>query len=419
MPIRREIDAYFDEAEPLLANRRVSDKGHPLADCPECKKTIQYERTKEGYLDIRSPDCRCHPELILNALTALEARKAGRPTEAPANGHEKAKGLRFPLLTFQELCSLPPPIWHVEDLFLEETVVQVFGETNHGKSLVVWDLACNTCKGSKEWFGRKIVKHGPVVWINADGGRGLTLRANAWAVAHGADFKYPLLTLMGSVQINKADQMGAFRQQLAAMEEKPVLVVVDTQSRCMPGGDENDTGIMTQVTEGLHRLKTEIGCTVVLIHHTDKTGQWERGSGVVKNEADTQIRVSKDLESGIFTVSCRKQRDGADRFADFYFTLQPVEESVIIVQSETGPDTSQKPKKTDKRHQMVQIILNEPGVTYEQCSERLECSLRTVKTYADELKALKVIVARPVADGGEGRPSMGLYPNPGNDTDCA
>jgi hypothetical protein len=201
--------------------------------------------------------------------------------EAPRNGKQSGKPepkvLRFPLLTFAELCALPPPEWQVEEFCLEQSLVQVYGETNHGKSLVVWDLACAMCHGFETWFGRRILKPGPVVWINADGGRGLTLRANAWAEAHSAQMKYPLLTLMGSVLLNKADQMTAFRLQLLEMEEKPAMVVFDTQSRCMPGGDENDQGVMTAVTEGLHRIKNEVGCSVILIHHTDKSGQWERG----------------------------------------------------------------------------------------------------------------------------------------------
>jgi RecA-family ATPase len=224
----------------------------------------------------------------------------------------------------------------VEEFCLEQSLVQVYGETNHGKSLVVWDLACAMCHGFETWFGRRILKPGPVVWINADGGRGLTLRANAWAEAHSAQMKYPLLTLMGSVLLNKADQMTAFRLQLLEMEEKPAMVVFDTQSRCMPGGDENDQGVMTAVTEGLHRIKNEVGCSVILIHHTDKSGQWERGSGVVKNETDTQIRVSKDAGRGVFTVACKKIRDGAT-FEDFHFSLLPVGESIVIVQCEAPP----------------------------------------------------------------------------------
>lgn len=299
---------------------------------------------------------------------------------------------------------------------MEETVVQLFGETSHGKSLIAWDLACSICIEATEWFGRQILRHGPVVWINADGGRGLTLRAKAWAEANNTEMKHPLLTLMGSVQINKPEQIGAFRAQLAAMEEKPVLVVFDTQSRCMPGGDENDQGVMTAVTEGLHRLKTEVGCTVLLIHHTDKTGQWERGSGVVKNETDTQIRVTKDDDSGIFTVSCRKQRDGGDRFADFFYTLQPVGESVVITQSEIGPE-KHKPenKKQGKREQFLQIILNEPGITRKAISERMNISMFTACGYTDELIDLKVIIEEPLPrrPGQSGPTQKGLYPHPG------
>lgn len=376
--------------------------------CPSCKQRSVSAEDLDGRI-----------EVICSVCSPDEFQEAVRRALAGLNGagHGEAKSLRFPLIDFAQLRSLPPPREQVEDFFLEQSVVQGFGETNHGKSLLFWDLALNICRGSETWFGRRILLHGPVVWINADGGRGLTLRANAWAEAHGDDLKHPLLTLMGSVRLNDRREIGEFRRQLASMEERPVLVVFDTQSRCMPGGDENDQGVMTQVTEGIHRLKMEVGCSVVLIHHTDKTGQWERGSGVVKNESDHQIRITKDEDSGIFTVSCRKARD-ADPFKDFYFKLQQVGESVVIVQHGEPPPVSREEAKESKLGLLEAFLAEWPGATATYIMRELEMTRSTFYRHVDELKACvpqRIFTGPPVDYGNEEwttKKPAGYYPVP-------
>jgi hypothetical protein len=82
MPVVREIDVEFDTAEPLLLGRSVHSKsGHLWAKCPECKQDFRYERLPSGRMQIRGIKCKCHPDLIANALSALAARAS-----APVNG---------------------------------------------------------------------------------------------------------------------------------------------------------------------------------------------------------------------------------------------------------------------------------------------------------------------------------------------
>jgi hypothetical protein len=87
--------------------------------------------------------------------------------------------------------------------------------------------------------------------------------------------------------------------------------------------------------------------------------------GVVKNETDTQIRVSKDAGRGVFTVACKKIRDGAT-FEDFHFSLLPVGESIVIVQCEAPPKEEGEDKPADL---IRQIVADNPKVTQKEIIE--------------------------------------------------
>jgi hypothetical protein len=423
---------WFDEIEPLLPYVRVVN-GTKQTECPRCKGHAILEPYAE---DRRQGNFKCIGTRGLNkcewkemnaflARLIADAREAGiynegRAPEPETNGHSLPPlpewqppddDPMFKFLEEDELCALPPPVWQVEDFFQEESFVQIFGQSNHTKSLFALDLALHKCSATPNWFGRKILKPGPVVWVNADGGRGLTMRVNAWREHYGSERKYRFRTLMGSVQLNREDQMRAFTRALEQMSPRPVMVVFDTLSRCIPGVDENATGEMTKVTEQCHRLKLATGATVCLIHHTDKTGQWERGSSVVKSETDTQIRVTKDEQTGISTVSSRKTRE-SDPFKDFYFRLHRVGDSVVIVPHTLPPPETQTERKEATIEEVKFAIETKPGLTRPQIEGMFNLSAATVHRYAETLLQRGDVVEldAPWTPGHRGRPAKGLYP---------
>lgn len=392
------------------------DTGDYFGRCPLC-----HSDTKGLQLHINAQEsfnpacCRCGAgkqqiEAAIDQLLASRRKPNGKaPTELPAQPAVKAP--RFPLLDFEELCALPEPEWQIDNFFEEQTFVQVFGDTNHGKSLLVLDLALTMTSGRDHWFGRTIRKAGPVVWVNADGGRGMVKRAKAWREVHGSDRKYRFRTLMGAIQLHRPQDTGPFRQQLMEMDPMPALVVFDTLSRCITGVDENLQGPMTQATEACHRMKLDLGCSIILLHHTDKTGERERGSSIVKNETDTQIRVSKEGEglNGTYTVACKKARD-ADPFRDFHFGLRAVGESVVIVATDAPAHTPGQRKEANLE-EVYLCIEQQPGSTTEALALMLNVSTRTVRRYVNTLMMEARIVEAdlPREPGQRGQTERGFY----------
>lgn len=268
--------------------------------------------------------------------------KLAAPDSADDEKTTVAEPPRFPLLSLSEVLLLPTPKYQIEKFLYEESFSQIFGPPGSGKSLFILDLALSLCFDRPAWFGYRIVQPGPVVWINADGGRGITRRVRSWLTLHGltsATSRFPFLTLMGSVRLNRPEEMRPFREQILAMPEQPGLVVIDTMSRCLPGVDENSQSEMTAATELCHQLKTATGATLLLIHHTGRSGERDRGSSVVPGELDLQIQVALDARSKTGYVSCTKCREG-DPFRPFTYLIRPVGESACAV----DPETRQEPR---------------------------------------------------------------------------
>lgn len=308
---------------------------------------------------------------------------------------------RFFFLTFDEVCELPKPVWQADGLYEDQTLVEWYGERSNGKSLLVLDLALTNCKGLTHWCGRQLQRHGAVVWVNADGGRGITKRLRAWRCLHGSNLRYPLLVLgehdrnggerMGRARLNSPHDIGELLELIKTLDVPVAMFVFDTLSRSIPGTDENLQGPMTLVTDECHRLRGETGASVHLLHHTDKMGARQRGSDVVPNEADHVIRVTKPQGSRIITVSNDKSRDG-ELFKPFEMEIRVVEESVVV-ESRTPLFSSFEPLPAEPEpvvearpaEHLLAWLQQMPGATAQEIAAASEIPITNVRRYLKEL----------------------------------
>jgi hypothetical protein len=104
----------------------------------------------------------------------------------------------------------------------------------------------------------------------------------------------------------------------AEHKHKIEIVVVDTLSRVMPGGDENGPQDMTRVIATLDGLREAAKATTLMVHHTGKdAAKGLRGHSSLIGAVDTEIKMEKRL----FQV--KKQRDMEGEWG-MRFKLQPV-----------------------------------------------------------------------------------------------
>jgi len=245
--------------------------------------------------------------------------------------------LTLKLLSRDQLRNLPPPVWQIEDFFFEQSIVEMYGENNHGKSLVGMDIALNIVRGGS-WAGRAILKPGAVVYVNADGGPGFSPRLRAWEQANGTEATYEFWTYPTELLLRDPRQMSEFSEGLSYLPDPPVMLFIDTLSQCIPGVNENQQEEMSLVVSHLNAIKRRYGTTIVLLHHVGKDGM-SRGSTVIPGAADTIIRIAKQVDELVELV-CDKQRDGR-KFEPFGFTIEHhgADQGVYLAQAEASHET--------------------------------------------------------------------------------
>ena len=228
------------------------------------------------------------------------------------------------LLTLDQLADLPEPSYLVEDFIRARGMTVLYGPSGGGKSFAALDWSL--CIATGQPFYGQAVQQGPVVYIAAEGASGYYSRAQAWCNSRGVaevpDFRFWI-----EAPNFFRSETTALEVALAELDKPPVLIVIDTLARCLVGGDENsarDIGLFIQNAE---KLAKRHGSALLIVHHTGKSGELERGSSALRGAADTMLCLKPDGAN--LKLTCEKQKDAAE-FDPWRFHLEPQNESCVI-----------------------------------------------------------------------------------------
>lgn len=222
-----------------------------------------------------------------------------------------------------DLAAAPPDL--VRGWLPQGGFAVIYGEPGTGKSFFAVDLAVHVALDDN-WHGHAVSRPEPqsgAIYVAAEGGRGMVSRLRAISVGwpEPVDPLNAFACLPMSVDLHEGADASAI---IEATERLPVgvgMIAIDTISRAMGSGHENDTRDMQRVVANCNRITEETGATVVLLHHAGKLGDI-RGSTVLMGAVDAAIRVTR--RDGVSTATVEKMRDGPDG-AKFHFALKPVE----------------------------------------------------------------------------------------------
>lgn len=216
------------------------------------------------------------------------------------------------------------------------TMSVVYGPSNSGKTFWAMDLTYAVAIGAP-WRGRR-VKQTAVLYLAAEGGKGVINRASALKQTHGVcDVPFAVKRAGLDLLHEQADLQHIYDLAAEVMARKPglpLMIVVDTLSRIMAGGDENSAADMTALIRNLDAIREATGAHVMVIHHTGKdTARGARGHSSLRAATDTEIEVAND--NGARAAMVTKQRDhkGGETFA---FSLK----SVALGVDEDGDDVT-------------------------------------------------------------------------------
>lgn len=210
------------------------------------------------------------------------------------------------LYSGREYLALPrePQPWLIKKLIPVSGLVNLYGPPKSRKSYAALGMAEAIASGRTDWNGLPVMKHGPVVYIQADTPR------EEWASRvlkmdrHGYDISrmhFADILTIPTYPLDVRDTKQVDKIKAAISDVKPVLTVIDTLRESFRG-DENSSDIMQTVITNI--VSMAMPSAILLISHKRKDNimakemghddmmEEQRGSGYVSGRMDNVLRLT-------------------------------------------------------------------------------------------------------------------------------
>lgn len=252
-------------------------------------------------------------------VTEREERET--PADIPEPVEDEVDALLAQMLDRDALDALPPVRPLIKGVLDMDSESWVIGASEHFKSFVALDWAAHVALGIN-WRGHR-VRQGSVVYVVAEGKKGILGRVKAWETTYGRRIEN-VRFLPRPVQAGtKHGVSKGWAVLIAACTRlKPSLIVLDTQARVTVGLNENDNSEMSVFVSAVTALKDATDACVLVVHHIGRGGGDARGASALDGAQDVEIRVERPVDkkgritaegrhSLTATVSLDKNKDGS------------------------------------------------------------------------------------------------------------
>ena len=218
----------------------------------------------------------------------------------------------------------------LEDILSAGAMSVWYGESNSGKTYLVLALAKCIAQGT-DWLGKRTTQ-GCVIYVAAEGSQTIERRIRAIRQHEGELAEdYPLGIVKTAINMREsaADTNLLAKLVLAKAAEiiqKPLLVVIDTLSSVLAGGNENGSDDMGALAMNGALLQTLTGSHVLWVHHSGKdAAKGARGHSLLRAKTDTEVEILHDATTGVRTAKISKQRDLDSNGIEISAKLFPIE----------------------------------------------------------------------------------------------
>ncbi|MGV1006822.1 MAG: bifunctional DNA primase/polymerase, partial [Candidatus Nanopelagicales bacterium] len=107
---------------------------------------------------------------------------------------EAAESILAEMLSSEDLDSIEPLAPLIDGWLYQDSVARIMGKSGSYKTFVALDMACAVAT-KRPWFGYE-TDGGPVVYVGAEGARGITKRVRAWEREHYAGMRVGNLRIL-------------------------------------------------------------------------------------------------------------------------------------------------------------------------------------------------------------------------------
>jgi AAA domain-containing protein len=293
----------------------------------------------------------------------------------------------FDFLPIGAASGLEPIDWLIDGYIEAGSLVVLYGPSGSTKTFIALHMGLSIATG-RPFFGQA-VRQAAVLYIAAEGRRGLGRRHAAWCIANGTPLgereRIPLFRSTAAGRVMDQNFMRRLVALIDAMPEKPVLIVFDTVSKTFGLQKEDNESISAALAILQIDLIDRFGCTVFAIHHTGKDAtRGARGGSSLECDADAMYeaaieRPKTDDENAIelggsrfdfrrdkVRLVCRKMKD-AEPPPDMLFGARLVEIG-SDPSGHTITSLALVPGLTPEDHKIIDLLLH--GVSIREIAAR-------------------------------------------------
>jgi hypothetical protein len=284
-----------------------------------------------------------------------------------------AAGPAFTPMSMADLIAMPAKEWLIDQICGRGDLVMIYGLPGCGKSFWTIDMMIASALGQQ--FARRFDVARPlnVAYTAGEGISGLPSRFQA-ALEHYGVTDVPNFTFFATTpQLYESEDIAfttsitKFINEWQARQEagqaQPLdLLVIDTLHSATAGADENSAKDMGIVLNLAKKATLELGCAVVLVHHTNKGGTAERGSSSLRGAMDCMIEIKRISENNTNTkaiMRCAKLKDG-EAWKDQTFDLAAMGDSVRVWWDEPSDASEGDKRKSETAREILELLAEKP-----------------------------------------------------------
>ena len=225
----------------------------------------------------------------------------------------------FEALDISQIMALPDPEWLIDGMIIDGggSLGFVYGTPGCGKSFICLGIALSIATKQPKWWDRDVQRGGPVIYVSSEGVSDMKHRLRAWQAGSGVNIQdHPFFLVhepMNFMDPNDCEKLLRTLMDVSyRTKEKPVMVVIDTVSRVLPGADENTQSSMTLFIKACDKVRQHFQATVLGVHHVTKATGQMRGSSVLEGAGDFVIQIDREKGEQVGHLTAKKIKAAAD-----------------------------------------------------------------------------------------------------------
>ena len=262
--------------------------------------------------------------------------------------------------TLEEALQMPDKVWLIDQILGRHDIGMIYGASGAGKTFITLDLIMSACTGTKFAESFNVKEKLNVAYCAGEGKSGISSRLSAvvkkFKITPSELTNFTLVTWVPQLYLEEEKSVHEFISRWNRKKKNLDLLVIDTFHTATVGAEENSTKDMGKILHSCRLITEKLNCAVLLVHHSEKTGSFERGNGSLRCGNDFVLEVKKG------NLICSKLKDG-DKWDSIAFQLKKMEQLTNVSVDWLGkahlPDKNKKTVIETKEDVQEKTILED------------------------------------------------------------